>query len=395
MRGSRRGRRPVHLFVFQAEDGIRDTSVTGVQTCALPIYRSAQLRDRPAHRDPRAVLASRLGRADLEGAFRKTPLVSVDHRAGLVRTIDDRAERNEERDEVVGGRMRDARGRRLVLEIDQRVDLAFADGLVRPCVELGRPGRRRLLAHPETCEPQVVRHEATADDEHALLTKRRESTADLEERDRVEARHRDLEHRYVSVRVHLDKGHVRAVIETALRLLADRDRPAGEELADTGGERWRARRRVTHAVVALGKPVEVVDERDRLRGTDRQGSGFPVGRHDEDGLRPRQVPAPRGQLLRPGRVVGERRRAVAEVEDGHHRGGRERLVRGHRVPYSNAPFRPLIPLRTVTFAYRPMSSIHAPPSTTPRSGRTYVPGSSLFTAKVKVAVAPGGTISSV
>ena len=24
-------------FLFQAEDGIRDTSVTGVQTCALPI----------------------------------------------------------------------------------------------------------------------------------------------------------------------------------------------------------------------------------------------------------------------------------------------------------------------------------------------------------------------
>ena len=25
------------VFFFQAEDGIRDTSVTGVQTCALPI----------------------------------------------------------------------------------------------------------------------------------------------------------------------------------------------------------------------------------------------------------------------------------------------------------------------------------------------------------------------
>ena len=25
-------------WFFQAEDGIRDTSVTGVQTCALPIY---------------------------------------------------------------------------------------------------------------------------------------------------------------------------------------------------------------------------------------------------------------------------------------------------------------------------------------------------------------------
>src|SRR5262249_58352884 len=27
-----------HVFFFQAEDGIRDWSVTGVQTCALPIY---------------------------------------------------------------------------------------------------------------------------------------------------------------------------------------------------------------------------------------------------------------------------------------------------------------------------------------------------------------------
>src|SRR5437763_2249796 len=30
-------RRQVSCFFFQAEDGIRDTSVTGVQTCALPI----------------------------------------------------------------------------------------------------------------------------------------------------------------------------------------------------------------------------------------------------------------------------------------------------------------------------------------------------------------------
>src|SRR5437764_3671151 len=28
----------LYFFFFQAEDGIRDTSVTGVQTCALPIY---------------------------------------------------------------------------------------------------------------------------------------------------------------------------------------------------------------------------------------------------------------------------------------------------------------------------------------------------------------------
>src|SRR5207237_4703095 len=28
----------VYIFFFQAEDGIRDSSVTGVQTCALPIF---------------------------------------------------------------------------------------------------------------------------------------------------------------------------------------------------------------------------------------------------------------------------------------------------------------------------------------------------------------------
>src|SRR5256885_10756420 len=31
----------VLIFFFQAEDGIRDYKVTGVQTCALPILRSA------------------------------------------------------------------------------------------------------------------------------------------------------------------------------------------------------------------------------------------------------------------------------------------------------------------------------------------------------------------
>ena len=48
------------FFFFQAEDGIRDTSVTGVQTCALPIfcYKVAYpwyadqypTKNRPSHR---------------------------------------------------------------------------------------------------------------------------------------------------------------------------------------------------------------------------------------------------------------------------------------------------------------------------------------------------------
>src|SRR6266566_2336462 len=33
------------FFFFQAEDGIRDYKVTGVQTCALPIYRIRKCRD--------------------------------------------------------------------------------------------------------------------------------------------------------------------------------------------------------------------------------------------------------------------------------------------------------------------------------------------------------------
>src|SRR5690606_40377385 len=32
----------VDVFFFQAEDGIRDFHVTGVQTCALPIYRGTR-----------------------------------------------------------------------------------------------------------------------------------------------------------------------------------------------------------------------------------------------------------------------------------------------------------------------------------------------------------------
>src|SRR2546429_1544727 len=69
----------VLFFFFQAEDGIRDVAVTGVQTCALPIseavlsrLRRARLggraalrrgRDRELHGDPRRAARPRRGRA--------------------------------------------------------------------------------------------------------------------------------------------------------------------------------------------------------------------------------------------------------------------------------------------------------------------------------------------
>src|SRR5699024_11503980 len=36
------------LFFFQAEDGIRDRNVTGVQTCALPISSGAVVTSQPS-----------------------------------------------------------------------------------------------------------------------------------------------------------------------------------------------------------------------------------------------------------------------------------------------------------------------------------------------------------
>src|SRR2546430_7724129 len=43
------------FFFFQAEDGIRDLTVTGVQTCALPVaFRACGGRERPATDDDHA-----------------------------------------------------------------------------------------------------------------------------------------------------------------------------------------------------------------------------------------------------------------------------------------------------------------------------------------------------
>src|SRR5207248_3723169 len=49
-------RRMGYIFFFQAEDGIRDRTVTGVQTCALPI---SSLRAAVAHALPSYMLPSR------------------------------------------------------------------------------------------------------------------------------------------------------------------------------------------------------------------------------------------------------------------------------------------------------------------------------------------------
>src|SRR5262249_56394212 len=56
------------VFFFQAEDGIRDWSVTGVQTCALPISRA-----QPSWRRARPSPAGRGGAARTSAAWPRCP----------------------------------------------------------------------------------------------------------------------------------------------------------------------------------------------------------------------------------------------------------------------------------------------------------------------------------
>src|SRR5438105_10460086 len=63
-------------FFFQAEDGIRDPLVTGVQTCALPIYcDSARGRVRVEYRHLLRDAGAR--RATLAVAGRETPVLAL------------------------------------------------------------------------------------------------------------------------------------------------------------------------------------------------------------------------------------------------------------------------------------------------------------------------------
>src|SRR5260370_41797873 len=75
-----------HLFFFfQAEDGIRDSSVTGVQTCALPIScRSAQGRagsaEHQAERHGAGDRAEATGKWRAEAAEREHAVEACDRR---------------------------------------------------------------------------------------------------------------------------------------------------------------------------------------------------------------------------------------------------------------------------------------------------------------------------
>src|SRR5437867_5789077 len=62
--------RTIFYFFFQAEDGIRDRTVTGVQTCALPISHGARPRLRRERHDARWSLSVSLRDRRREDAAR-------------------------------------------------------------------------------------------------------------------------------------------------------------------------------------------------------------------------------------------------------------------------------------------------------------------------------------
>src|SRR2546422_10104577 len=83
------------FFFFQAEDGIRDVAVTGVQTCALPIFIEAQrirLRrsDRPQRQDggPRRIVPPPIRHVESDAAHLDVIILAVgrtswgEHHAG-------------------------------------------------------------------------------------------------------------------------------------------------------------------------------------------------------------------------------------------------------------------------------------------------------------------------
>src|SRR5256885_9969720 len=76
----------VCLFFFQAEDGIRDYRVTGVQTCALPIWRLS-----------RHVHAAWTFRSGATRPSRRTALELLSAHVDLPLDLHDRADRSEER----------------------------------------------------------------------------------------------------------------------------------------------------------------------------------------------------------------------------------------------------------------------------------------------------------
>src|SRR3989454_10354596 len=130
------------FFFFQAEDGIRDYKVTGVQTCALPIYPGWQLLQAPLWAVPKALERAGiqwkdLGLIEMHEAFASQVLSNLQGFAAKGWEI------NEDIINVMGGSIAighpfGATGGRLVTTLSnemRRRDVQF--GLISVCAQGG------------------------------------------------------------------------------------------------------------------------------------------------------------------------------------------------------------------------------------------------------------------
>src|SRR2546430_9906852 len=82
-------RRSFCFFFFQAEDGIRDLTVTGVQTCALPIFAVENAREEdPGVADDRPTRLEQHRDAELAKRRQQDPRVLAVGRRRLVAVAD-------------------------------------------------------------------------------------------------------------------------------------------------------------------------------------------------------------------------------------------------------------------------------------------------------------------
>src|SRR3712207_1418687 len=99
------------LFFFQAEDGIRDIGVTGVQTCALPIYPLVCTKRSVA--PPAAVSASPWSAA-IAVATSPTARSGTQISTASAPRVASAGESKADRESVVEGKRVDLGGRRII-----------------------------------------------------------------------------------------------------------------------------------------------------------------------------------------------------------------------------------------------------------------------------------------
>ena len=104
--------------------------------------------------------------------------------------------------------------RRLIPVGGQGVEITGVQGLGDPVVELRRPGGDHIVDERLPAQiRQPVGHESGPDDEHALVAKGPEPTAQLEESGGVVTRDAELQDGHVGIGVHHLQWHPGAVVE--------------------------------------------------------------------------------------------------------------------------------------------------------------------------------------